>query len=131
MSRISHKTPAVMALINGEKKVFNPIVDEDFKRNVIQVRKPDMADDKEIKINITAELIDEWLIKTIRRFNCCECDVCKAEITVKALSALEEKYVYMNKNTDIKEIKKIKDEYRQNVISELVNICIKRRNIKH
>lgn len=147
MSKRTNKTAPLLKLIAGkdDNGIENPIINKDFKDEVIHIRakdsitetvednntnittKPDTS--KVVGINIVSELVQEWINESISRFNICDCDVCRAEITLEALNTLPPKYVYINSKTDYNEVKKIKDKCRAEVIRELVKIAISRRNL--
>ncbi len=151
MSRKTNKTAPLLRLISGndENGIENPIINEEFKEDVIHVRTPNLrdrqtknsvsensvkkpAETKIVGINVVSELVQEWLAESIHRFNICECDVCKAEITVEALNRIPPKYIYIDSKTNYDEVRKIKEKCKSEVIMTLVKIAISRKNLpKH
>ena len=123
--------------------IENPIINEEFKEEVIHVRevrtkkKAATADEltehnsvsqNEVGINIVAELVQEWLPQTMKRFNCSESEVCVAELTVEALNRIPPKYVYIKNEKDFANVKVIKEKYKGEVINTLVHLAIKSKN---
>lgn len=149
MTRKTNKTAPLLRLITGsdENTIENPIINEEFKEEVIHVRimnkkseKPHVdepsvtninkAEDKKVVgINVVSELVQEWLGETMKRFKICDCDICKAEMTVSALNKITPKYIYIDSKTDYNEVKRIKENYKNEVIKNLVNIAISRKNL--
>jgi hypothetical protein len=120
----TNKTSSVMKLISKGKGIANPIIDEKFKEEVILTKdKPDAAKN-ETGINIIEELVQEWLPQTMKRFNCPDSDIWKAEFTVKALNILPPKYVPVNGAKDYANIQNMKEKYKKQVIDTLVSMVI-------
>ena len=92
MTRKTNKTAPLLRLLTRSETgdITNPIMNEDFKQGVIYVRtmEPVIEKPEAVEINIISELISEWLPQTIKRFNGCDCAVCRAEITVSALNEI-------------------------------------------
>lgn len=127
MNRKTNKTAPLLRLLtrNDAGAITNPIINEEFKEGVILMRtreekKPDIVD-----INIISELVGEWLPVTIKRFNGCDCAVCRADLTVAALNEIPPKYVRISDETDFAEIDRIKEEYRVQVIDTLVKLVLR------
>ncbi|MCX7657579.1 MAG: late competence development ComFB family protein [Oscillospiraceae bacterium] len=120
----TNKTSSVMKLISKGKGAANPIIDEKFKEEIILAKdKPDTSKN-ETGINIIEELVQEWLPETMKRFNCPDSDIWKAEITVKALNILPPKYVPVNGAKDYANIQNMKEKYKKQVINTLVKLAI-------
>ena len=133
-----------MMLARAENDIIeNPIINEEFKEEVIHVRevkpkkKANTGDEptehnhvskNEVGINIVAELVQEWLPETIKRFNCGDSEICLAELTVEALNKIPPKYVYIKNEKDFANVKVIKEKYKSEVISTLVQLAIKSKS---
>lgn len=117
----------------------NPLMNEEFKEEVIHTRENKFKGEStparpilqshpkaesEVGINIVAELVQEWLPETLKRFNCSATDVYKAELTVEALNSIPPKYVYIKTEKDFANVDNLKDKYRGRVISTLVHLAI-------
>lgn len=147
MEHKSNKTgPLLKMLTKAESgSTQNPIMNEEFKEEMIHARKNGISAKKmtpeevrEVKvvgtarpitkttggINIVSELVQEWLPETLSRFRCCNCDICRAEITVAALNAIPPKYVVIEKEEDFSTVEAMKDKYRPKVIRTLVKLAI-------
>lgn len=134
----TNKTPYIMNLLNGTKTAVNPVIDKSFiKENVMPKEKNRImnnysADDREITINITSEIISEWMPKILQRFNCCTCDVCVAEASVEALEKIPAITVAVKDKTDLKKADKLKQENLTSILMSLVQIANKRKHFpKH
>lgn len=137
----TNKTAQVLRLLtkSEENTPENPIINEEFKEEVIHSRTPapkkkasPAEETSEKKINVVAELVTDWLPQTLRRFKCCDCDVCVAETTVKALNEIPPKYVIINNEEDAKLAERIKEECRPEVLKTLVRLAIAaQKNPKH
>lgn len=137
----TNKTAQVLRLLtkSEENTPENPIINQEFKEEVIHSRRPAEkknapAQEKKADkgINVVAELVTEWLPQTLRRFKCCDCDVCLAEVTVRALNELPPKYVIINDEEDAKLAERIKEECRPDVLKTLVRLAIAaQKNPKH
>ncbi len=125
-SKKTNKTSSVMKLISKGRSAANPIIDEKFKEEVIlpKSKQEDKPAKSETGINIIEELVQEWLPETMRRFNCPDSDIWKAELTVKALNILPPKYVPVNGTKDYANIQNIKEKYKKQVINTLVKLAI-------
>lgn len=132
MTRKTNKTAPLLRLLTRSETgdITNPIMNEDFKQGVIYVRtaEPVIEKPEAVEINIVSELIGEWLPQTIKRFNGCDCAVCRAEITVSALNEIPPRYVRISDETDFDEIKALKEELRPSVISTLVKLVLRNHN---
>lgn len=132
MNRKTNKTAPLLRLLTRSETgvITNPIMNEDFKQGVIYVRttEPVIEKPEAVEINIISELIGEWLPQTIKRFNGCDCAVCRAEITVSALNEIPPRYVRISDETDFDEIKALKEELRPSVISTLVKLVLRNHN---
>ena len=141
MNKKTNKTEQVLKLLTKSEtgNIENPIINREFKEEVIHVREvksnrkpaPAVAEQKpanDIGINVVAELVQEWLPVTMKRFNFDNSDIVKAEITVEALNTIPPKYVYIKNETDFANIKTIKEKYKADVINTLVHLTIKAKN---
>ena len=133
MNRKTNKTAPLLRLLTRNETgiITNPIIDEEFKQGVIYVRTPKVEEPEKpqaVEINIISELIGEWLPQTIKRFNGCDCAVCRADITVAALNEIPPKYVRISEETDFDGIKALKEELRPKVISTLVKLVLRNHN---
>lgn len=136
----TNKTAQVLRLLTKSEANTpeNPIINEEFKEEVIHSRNPAVKKktSPQLKadkgINVVAELVTDWLPQTLRRFKCCDCDVCVAEITVRALNELPPKYVIINGDEDAKLAERIKEECRPAVLKTLVRLAIAaQKNPRH
>ncbi len=129
MNRKTNKTaPLLRLLTRGEEgAIINPIINEDFKEGVIYMRSAPAREEKTetVEINVISELVSEWLPQTMKRFNSCDCALCRADITVAALNEIPPKYVRISDETDFEEVKKLKEKYRAQVISTLVKLVLR------
>lgn len=131
MNRKTNKTAPLLRLLTRSETgdITNPIMNEDFKQGVIYVRTMEAPVKPEaVEINIISELISEWLPQTIKRFNGCDCAICRAEITVSALNEIPPRYVRISDETDFDEIKALKEELKASVISTLVKLVLRNHN---
>lgn len=129
------KTDAVLRMLMGGS-ASNPIIDERFKEKVI-LSKRASGDVKghtydEGRIDVTRELVAEILPLAIKRFNCCRCDACFAEMLTDALDAAPEVAVYVKSDDDVKRVELLKKQNRRLILGIVVRIVIKqRRKGKH
>lgn len=131
MNRKTNKTAPLLRLLTRSDTgvITNPIIDERFKEGVIFIRtKKEEPKPEQVEINIISELVSEWLPQTIKRFNGCDCAICRAELTVSALNEIPAKYIRISDETDFEEIKKLKEEYRVQVINTLVKLVLRNHN---
>lgn len=141
MNKKTNKTAHVLKLLTNTEGVVkeNPILNEDFKDEMILNRNSSQKSEqkseaienikpqKTMEVNIVSELIEENLEEILKRFRCCDCEKCKSYISVEALNQIPPKYALDNGN-NAKEIEKIKESYKSNVISVLVKIALKLKN---
>jgi hypothetical protein len=132
MERKSSKTASVMKLITGKGTAVNPVLDEEFKREVIVSRekKRNNNEKNDIVINITAELVSKWMPEALKRFGCCCCDICLAEATVEALERVPSVEVKIRTEKDMKKAEAMKNEYLKTVMMTLVQIAVERKTLK-
>ncbi len=146
MNKKTNKTAQVLKLLtkSNSGSIENPIINQEFKEEVIHTRevrhtkkvssKADeisalqSGDGGDAGINIVAELVQEWLPETIKRFNFEPSDIFKAEMTVEALNIIPPKYVYVHNENDFASIKGIKEKYKAQVINTLVRLAVKAKN---
>ncbi|MEG0614712.1 MAG: late competence development ComFB family protein [Oscillospiraceae bacterium] len=139
MNRKTNKTAQVLRLLTKTESdsIENPLMNDEFKEEVIHIRnnrttKPAEKAETPIKaetgINVVSELVQEWLPQTLKRFNCCDCDLCKAEMMVEAMNKIPPKYVFVRSEKDFEKLAKIKEQYKQQVINALVRITIRSKN---
>lgn len=131
----THKTPQLMKLLTGGSQVKNPILDETFKEEIIRSRKnpvpvkPVPSKDGGTEINVTSELISQWLPLVMKRFNVCTCSRCSAEATVEAFEQIRPLIVKVKSDADLKRAQKIKLDKEQSVLMHLIRIIIPRRKL--
>ena len=131
----THKTPQLMKLLTGGSQVSNPILDENFKEEIIRSRenpvpvKPVPSDDGGTEINITSELISQWLPLVIKRFNVCACGRCTAEATVEAFDKIRPIIVKVKSDIDLHRAQKLKREKEQSVLMQLIRIISPRKKL--
>lgn len=129
----THKTPQLMKLVTGGSKVSNPLLDENFKEEIIHSRnnptpvQPVPSDDGGTEINVTSELISQWLPLVMKRFNLCTCGKCSAEATVEAFDEIRPVIVKVRSETDLERAQKIKLDREQSVLMQLIRIAVKRK----
>lgn len=137
----THKTESVMRLLTGSKEnaAKNPILDDKFKQENILAEEIEKESDitptvhhlpqagAGVEINITSELISEWLPAVLKRFNCCTCSLCRAEASVDALDRLTSMKVTVRTEEDMKHADELKVSARRRVLTELIRIAIARR----
>ena len=133
-----------MRLITGTGTPSNPIIDENFKEDVI---KP-IGDSKntaessavsserfsggETVVNITSELVSGWLPEALRRFGCCRCSRCMAEASVEAFDRLPVITVSVRNKKDLEKAEKLRREKSREIMMTLVRIAVERKNLpKH
>lgn len=126
---------------NGNNSAKNPILDDKFKQeNILAEQIEKEADIKPtvhqmpqagvgVEINITSELISEWLPAVLKRFNCCTCSLCRAEASVEALDRLTSMKVTVRTEEDMKHADELKTSARRRVLTELIRIAIARRSL--
>lgn len=137
MNKKSNKTAHVMKLLAGgvNQNLDNPILNESFKEEMILNRntlheEENMSEssvnneEQSVKINVIAELVAENIDEAIERFNCCSCELCRAEITASTLEAIGAQYAQI-KNNNTEELEMKKNEFRNLVVSTLVKNIIK------
>lgn len=124
-----------MKMLTGKPQPVNPILDESFKEEIIraqnspQVVEPKPARDGGTEINITSEIISEWLPKVMTRFNVCRCDRCSAELTVMAFDEIRPVVVRVKCDADMKKAKKLKAEQLQPVLMQLIRLVVAKRDM--
>ena len=137
----SHKTDAVMRLITGGAGVTNPIIDEEFKEDVINPRLSlDERSEKNaniekyrknaVEIDVAAELVSELLPKAMRRFNCCECPLCFADAMAEALEQVPRIKIRLRQDKDIKKADVLKRRSRREVLPVIIRLVIGRRKLE-
>lgn len=131
MSKKTNKTEHVLNLLTGHNsEVSNPLLNEEFKHEMIHTRNNDEnlqkvpVAKKNIKVDILEELVKENIDSVIERFNICDCDECKKEITINTLRDTKPVYVDIV-NNDYKEVNTQKEIYKNKVISKLVKSAIR------
>lgn len=138
----TNKTNAVLNLLNRSAAEKNPILDDKFKeQNIIaeqierEVKQQPAARPQYsagVEINVISELISELMPAVLKRFNCCTCDLCKAEMSVEALTRLTSVKVTIRTENDMKAAEELKTRHRRQVIDELIKIVLGRRKLpKH
>lgn len=138
----TNKTNAVLNLLNRSAAEKNPILDDKFKeqniiaeqieREVKQQPPARPAYTSGVEINVISELISELMPAVLKRFNCCTCDLCKAEMSVEALTRLTSVKVTIRTENDMKAAEELKSRHRRQVIDELIRIVLDRRKLpKH
>lgn len=131
----THKTPQLMKLLTGGSQVTNPILDEGFKEEIIRSRKnpspvkPVPSTDGGTEINITSELISQWLPLVMKRFNVCCCSRCSAEATVEAFDKIRPIIIKVKSDADLKRAQKIKLDKEQSVLMQLIRMIIPRKKL--
>lgn len=131
----THKTPQLMKLLTGGSQVLNPILDENFKDEIIRSRenpvpvKPVAANDGGTEINITSELISQWLPLVMKRFNVCTCGRCAAEATVEAFDNIRPIIIKVKSDVDLQRAQDMKLEKEQSVLMQLIRIIIPRKKL--
>ncbi len=139
--RKTNKTPAVLRMLTGEK-AENPMLSREFKEDVIRPieelrkRSPDSVNHvrtgSETEINITSELVAEWLPSVLERFNCCKCPRCYAEASVLAFDRIKPVKIKIRRAGDLEKADRLKEESRRKVIMSLVSVAAERRKLpKH
>ena len=135
MTAKTHKTPQLMKLLTGGSQVSNPILDENFKEEIIRSRenpipvKPVPSDDGGTEINITSELISQWLPLVIKRFNVCGCGRCTAEATVEAFDKIRPTIVKVRNEEDLNRAQELKAEKEQTILMQLIRLIIPRKKL--
>ena len=121
-----------MKLLIGKGAVSNPILDENFKKEVIAPigNKRSEKDKRDVTVNITAELVSRWLPEALKRFGCCCCDLCLAEATVEALERVPSVEVKIRTEKDMKKAEEMKNQYLKAVMMPLVQIAVERKGFE-
>ena len=138
----TNKTNAVLNLLNRSAVEKNPILDDKFKEQNIIAEQIEQEAKKQpaarpaytagVEINVISELISELMPAVLKRFNCCTCDLCKAEMSVEALTRLTSVKVTIRTENDMKAAEELKSRHRRQVIDELIRIVLGRRKLpKH
>jgi hypothetical protein len=157
-NNISHKTDAVMKLLTGGNLAVNPMLDNEFKQSVIEMRSSQAAKEEEIlpaepkeitmhsggeeaasrghgstpEICVSSELISEILPIALKRFGCCTCGKCFAEAMAEAIDMIPYISVKVKNSGDLKKADEMKRSSRREVMREIVRITIARRKMpKH
>lgn len=131
----THKTPQLMKMLTGGSTTVNPILDENFKEEIIRASKapqtvtPKPSRDGGTEINVISEIISEWVPAVIKRFNICGCDRCSAEFTVKAFNEISPVIVRVRSDADLKKAQQIKADKLQPTLMQLIRIAAERRNL--
>lgn len=123
-------------ITKSESKIIeNPIINDEFKEEVIHIRQTKTSPKAEtprkpsaIEINIVSELVAEILPAAIKRFHVCDCDMCVAELTVEALNLIPPKYVSVSTEKDMENIRAVKEKYRREVTTVVVNLVLKSKS---
>ncbi len=134
MNKKTNKTEHVLKLLTGNKSssAENPILNEEFKHDVIHTRnvskpveekvKPDKQ--KAVSIEIMEALVNENILPAIKRFNACSCEMCRKEIAINTLR--ETKPIYIPDDEEHQpEIKMLKEKYKNGIVSQIVKSIIK------
>lgn len=136
--RKSSKTAHVLKLLTNSSDNVNPIINDGFKEEVIHSRTTTKADDepnnesRPVAVNVISELVYEIMPDVLSRFNCCTCDVCQAEISIKAMDELGTQYIPIVNDESLQNLNQIKDEKRPIVTRKLVSLAFEYRNMtKH
>ncbi|MCI5751308.1 MAG: hypothetical protein SOU50_02910 [Oscillospiraceae bacterium] len=134
----TNKTASVLRMLTGEKPE-NPMLNEEFREDVlkpIEDLKKRSGDDtkpertgRETEINITSELISEWLPSALDRFKCCKCSRCYAEASVAAFEKIEPIKVKVKGPEDLEKVEQIKEDNRRRVMMSLVSVAMARKNL--
>lgn len=134
-SHSTHKTPELMKLLTGSPAASNPILDEDFKAEIIRARenpepvRPQPDNNGGTEINITSELVSQWLPRVMKRFNVCCCGRCSAEATVEAFDRIKPVIVKVRSDADLKRARNIKADRQQEVLMQLIKLVTARRGM--
>lgn len=136
-------------MLTGDKEE-NPLLNDNFKKEFIDPiensksaaaqnvspdektppSRQDISDGfKETEINISTELISEWLPSTLKRFKCCTCGRCSAEASAEAFSAIEPVKYIVRSPEDLEKAKELKEQYKRKVMMKLVSIAVARKNL--
>lgn len=130
----THITPRMMEMLTG-LPASNPILDESFKEEIIKAQNepepPRLERDSEgrTRINVTSELVSQWLPKVVERFNICKCERCRAEITVRAMDEIRPIIVNVHSDNDIKRAARLKADRQHSVLMQLIGIAAERRDL--
>ena len=132
MDRRTNKTASVMRLLTGSGTAANPMLDEEFKKEVIVPREKELLrnNGREVVINITSELISKWLPEALKRFGCCCCDLCLAEASVEAFDRIPPLEIRIKSDKDLKKAEKLKADNLSKVMMTLVQIAVERKKLK-
>ncbi len=130
-----------MRLITGTRTAVNPMIDENFKEEVIKpIGKTKDApavnsrpfDGEETVINITAEVVSGWLPEALRRFGCCTCPRCMADASAEAFAKLPAVKFRVKTREDLAEADRLREQNKQNIMMNLVRIAVARKELpKH
>ncbi len=130
----THKTPQLMKLLTGGASVSNPILDKSFKDEIIRsqanpvpVKPMPAKEGSGTEINITSELITQWLPKVMERFNMCLCDRCRAETAVECFDSIRPIIVKVRSDSDLKRAQRLKADRERGVLMQIIRIAIKRK----
>ncbi len=118
-----------MRLLTGAGTASNPILDNNFKDERITSKKR-IERIGSAEIDITGELVSELLPQVLERFSCCRCPRCYAEAMSEALEAIPPAMIKIRGKNDLKRAESMKEESRKKVMSDLVRIAIKRKNLE-
>lgn len=124
-----------MKLLTGGAQASNPLLDEDFKAEIIRAQenpepvKPVPSENGGTEINITSELISQWLPMVMKRFNLCCCDRCCAEATVEAFDTIRPVIVRVRNDADLKRAQKLKADRQQSVLMQIIRIAVERKKL--
>ncbi|MCM1525076.1 MAG: hypothetical protein NC120_11530 [Ruminococcus sp.] len=131
----SHKTPQLMKMLTGGARVSNPLLDEEFKEEIIRSQndpipvKPSKGADGRVEINITSELISQWVPVTIKRFHLCSCDRCSAELTVAAFDNIRPIIVNVKDDVDIQRAQALKAQREREILMQIIRIAVGRKKL--
>lgn len=153
---ISHKTDAVMKLLTGGNLAVNPMLDNEFKQSVIEMRSssaPEKTEEETVRaekeitmhrssggrksapaseICVSSELISEILPVALKRFHCCTCGKCFAEAMADALEVIPYISVKVREPDDLKKAAELRSGSRREVMRGIIRIAIARRGLpKH
>lgn len=135
MAPKTHKTPQLMKLLTGNADITNPFLDENFKAEILYAQQhpepvqPVKTDDGGTEINISSELISQWVPKVMKRFNVCACERCCAEAMIEAYDYVKPIIVRVKTDADVKKAEQLKSDEQQNVIMQLVRLAVKRKTL--
>lgn len=122
-------------MLTGEPNTVNPILDESFKEEIIKAAdnpepvQPVAGADGRTQINITQELISQWLPRVVERFNICACGRCRAAITAKAMEDVRPIIVRVYDDSDIRHAALLKASRQHVILMQLIRIAVERRDL--